>query len=130
MRKIFFWQISRIYHQFHIICEESFRITKGSFLSSSFLFLVFSWKFILFHINFTCFINKINFHFQFLFTRYNIVFLVVTYLIPIFVMLFCYTVMGRELWGSRSIGEQTDRQRESMKSKKKVSCLGEILLIN
>lgn len=29
--------------------------------------------------------------------------------------------MGRELWGSRSIGEHTERQLESMKSKKKVS---------
>jgi ribosomal protein S30 len=29
--------------------------------------------------------------------------------------------MGKELWGSGSIGEQTERQKESMKSKKKVS---------
>jgi hypothetical protein len=28
--------------------------------------------------------------------------------------------MGKELWGSRSIGEHTERQLESMKSKKKV----------
>lgn len=44
-----------------------------------------------------------------------------TYGIPIVVMLFCHSLMGRELWGSRSIGEHTDRQLESMKSKKKVS---------
>lgn len=28
--------------------------------------------------------------------------------------------MGRELWGSRSIGEHTERQLEAMKSKRKV----------
>lgn len=36
------------------------------------------------------------------------------------IMIVCYTLMGRELWGSRSIGEHTERQFESMKSKKKV----------
>ncbi|KAL7023259.1 hypothetical protein ACKWTF_012541 [Chironomus riparius] len=51
---------------------------------------------------------------------YNIVFLILTYAIPIFVMIFCYSLMGRELWGSRSIGEHTERQLESMKSKRKV----------
>ncbi|XP_063703924.1 tachykinin-like peptides receptor 86C [Culicoides brevitarsis] len=51
---------------------------------------------------------------------YNIVFLTVTYAIPMMIMLVCYTSMGRELWGSRSIGEHTERQMESMKSKKKV----------
>lgn len=53
--------------------------------------------------------------------RYNIVFLVLTYGIPMLVMIVCYTVMGKELWGSKSIGEHTQRQRESVKSKKKVS---------
>lgn len=50
-------------------------------------------------------------------------FLTVTYAIPMVIMLVCYTSMGRELWGSRSIGEHTERQMESMKSKKKVSFL-------
>lgn len=36
------------------------------------------------------------------------------------VMLICYSLMGRVLWGSRSIGETTERQMESMKSKRKV----------
>lgn len=36
------------------------------------------------------------------------------------IMIVCYSLMGRELWGSRSIGEHTERQLESMKSKKKV----------
>ncbi|CAO1429904.1 unnamed protein product [Diamesa hyperborea] len=51
---------------------------------------------------------------------YNLVFLILTYGIPIMIMVICYTLMGRELWGSRSIGEHTERQLESMKSKKKV----------
>lgn len=55
------------------------------------------------------------------FNRYNIVFLAFTYGIPMVVMIICYTVMGRELWGSQSIGETSERQTESMKSKKKVS---------
>jgi tachykinin-like receptor len=36
-------------------------------------------------------------------------------------MAICYTLMGRELWGSRSIGEMTQRQSEVIKSKRKVS---------
>ncbi|XP_055321797.1 tachykinin-like peptides receptor 86C [Sitodiplosis mosellana] len=51
---------------------------------------------------------------------YNIVFLAFTYGIPMVVMIICYYVMGRELWGSQSIGENTERQTESVKSKKKV----------
>lgn len=52
--------------------------------------------------------------------RYNIVFLVLTYVMPMLVMVVCYTLMGRELWGSQSIGEHTDRQLESVIAKKKV----------
>ncbi|XP_024939280.1 tachykinin-like peptides receptor 86C isoform X2 [Cephus cinctus] len=51
---------------------------------------------------------------------YNLVFLGVTYLIPVTAMGICYTLMGRELWGSRSIGEHTQHQKESMKSKRRV----------
>ncbi|XP_050337582.1 tachykinin-like peptides receptor 86C [Bactrocera neohumeralis] len=51
---------------------------------------------------------------------YNIIILILTYGIPMVVMLICYTLMGRVLWGSRSIGENIDRQMESMKSKRKV----------
>nr|XP_017020386.1 tachykinin-like peptides receptor 86C isoform X2 [Drosophila kikkawai] len=51
---------------------------------------------------------------------YNLIILVLTYGIPMIVMLICYSLMGRVLWGSRSIGENTDRQMESMKSKRKV----------
>lgn len=69
-------------------------------------------------------ISHANFSFSFSFyhfTRYNIVFLAFTYGIPMAVMIICYYVMGRELWGSQSIGENTERQTESVKSKKKVS---------
>ncbi|CAB0006805.1 unnamed protein product [Nesidiocoris tenuis] len=52
--------------------------------------------------------------------RYNLVFLLVTYLLPVAAMAFCYSLMGRELWGSKSIGEQTQRQLDNIKSKRKV----------
>ena len=58
---------------------------------------------------------------QILCCRYNLVFLGVTYLIPITVMAVCYTLMGRKLWGSKSIGEHTQHQKESIKSKRKVN---------
>ncbi|KAF7995563.1 hypothetical protein HCN44_006670 [Aphidius gifuensis] len=51
---------------------------------------------------------------------YNLVILGVTYLIPMTVMAVCYTLMGRKLWGSKSIGEHTQHQKDSMKSKRKV----------
>ncbi|XP_063585391.1 tachykinin-like peptides receptor 86C [Penaeus indicus] len=35
-------------------------------------------------------------------------------------MLACYFLIGRELWGSRSIGELTDRQVTSIRSKRRV----------
>ncbi|XP_012145303.1 tachykinin-like peptides receptor 86C [Megachile rotundata] len=51
---------------------------------------------------------------------YNLVFLSVTYLIPMTVMAICYSFMGRKLWGSKSIGELTYNQKKSIKSKRKV----------
>jgi tachykinin-like receptor len=57
-------------------------------------------------------------------SRYNLVFLGLTYLVPVTAMAVCYTLMGRELWGSRSIGELTQRQMDSIKSKRKVSITG------
>ncbi|KAK9309319.1 hypothetical protein QLX08_001052 [Tetragonisca angustula] len=35
-------------------------------------------------------------------------------------MAICYTLMGRKLWGSKSIGELTYYQKKSIKSKRKV----------
>jgi hypothetical protein len=44
-------------------------------------------------------------------------------------MVCCYSAMARELWGIRSIGEMTQRQQESIKSKKKVSFWTSLLKI-
>lgn len=78
--------------------------------------ICYSIVFFFFAVNFSLF-----FSLAFRFVSYNIVFLAFTYGIPMVVMLICYSVMGRELWGSQSIGENTERQTESVKSKKKVS---------
>jgi hypothetical protein len=50
-----------------------------------------------------------------------LVLFIVTYVVPMSAMAGCYTAMGRELWGSRSIGEMTQRQIDSIRSKRKVS---------
>ncbi|XP_049806834.1 tachykinin-like peptides receptor 86C [Schistocerca nitens] len=51
---------------------------------------------------------------------YNVVFLCVTYLLPVTSMAVCYGLMGRQLWGDRAIGENTERQQEAIRSKRKV----------
>nr|XP_015837848.1 PREDICTED: tachykinin-like peptides receptor 86C isoform X2 [Tribolium castaneum] len=56
-------------------------------------------------------------HFDF---AYQMFFLIITYVIPVTLMSFSYTIMGKELWGSRSIGEMTQRQIDSIRSKRKV----------
>jgi tachykinin-like receptor len=53
--------------------------------------------------------------------RYNIVFTVLTYLIPVSVMGVCYSRMSYILWRSQTIGELNQRQAESIQSKRKVS---------
>lgn len=53
--------------------------------------------------------------------RYNIVFTLVTYLIPVIVMGACYTRMGYLLWRSQGIGDDNLGQAESIRSKRKVS---------
>lgn len=52
--------------------------------------------------------------------RYNLVLFFVTYVLPMAAMVGCYSAMGRELWGSRAIGVLTQRQVDSIKSKRKV----------
>jgi len=52
--------------------------------------------------------------------RYNVFLLVVTYLIPMTAMAICYGSMSWELWGQTQIGEVTQRQINSMISKRKV----------
>ncbi|EFX77113.1 hypothetical protein DAPPUDRAFT_54432 [Daphnia pulex] len=51
---------------------------------------------------------------------YNIVFTVLTYLIPVSVMGVCYSRMSYILWRSQTIGELNQRQAESIQSKRKV----------
>lgn len=51
---------------------------------------------------------------------YNVILLVITYVIPMTAMAICYGTMSWELWGHTHIGEVTERQRSSMISKRKV----------
>ncbi|XP_045120407.1 tachykinin-like peptides receptor 99D isoform X1 [Portunus trituberculatus] len=51
---------------------------------------------------------------------HTVVLMVLTYILPLTCMGFTYVRIGLTLWGSRSIGEQTPRQVESIKSKRKV----------
>ncbi|XP_017781116.1 PREDICTED: tachykinin-like peptides receptor 86C, partial [Nicrophorus vespilloides] len=50
---------------------------------------------------------------------YQVIFLVITYCVPMVLMSCCYTCMGRVLWGSKSIGEKTQRQADAIQSKRK-----------
>ena len=51
---------------------------------------------------------------------YSSVLLAVTYVIPLAVLAVTYTRVGVELWGSKTIGERTAGQDETLKSKRKV----------
>ncbi|XP_050685417.1 tachykinin-like peptides receptor 99D [Leptidea sinapis] len=51
---------------------------------------------------------------------YNIIYMLLTYFLPIMSMTYTYAKVGRELWGSKSIGECTQRQLENVKSKRRV----------
>ena len=51
---------------------------------------------------------------------YNIIFMLLTYVVPVTAMAVCYSRMGFVLWGSRGIGELSHRQSESIRSKRKV----------
>ena len=67
---------------------------------------------------------------------YNIIILLVTYMLPIVSMMYTYARVGIELWGSQSIGECTTKQMDSIKSKRKVSidqmyqCLISLMLMH
>ncbi len=52
--------------------------------------------------------------------RYNVCFMVMTYFLPMSLMTATYTAIGRELWGQQAIGEATEVQKESIKSKRRV----------
>jgi len=51
---------------------------------------------------------------------YSILLLAVTYVIPLAVLAVTYTRVGVELWGSKTIGERTAGQDDSLRSKRKV----------
>ncbi|XP_075679741.1 tachykinin-like peptides receptor 86C [Dermatophagoides pteronyssinus] len=51
---------------------------------------------------------------------YNLLFLVLTYLLPLMTMAIAYTLMARVLWGSKQIGETTQAQASLVRSKQKV----------
>ncbi|XP_071443044.1 tachykinin-like peptides receptor 99D [Hetaerina americana] len=51
---------------------------------------------------------------------YNVIFMLLTYFLPIGSMSYTYIRVGVELWGSQSIGECTQRQLENIKSKRRV----------
>nr|KAF7410918.1 hypothetical protein H0235_013525 [Vespula pensylvanica] len=50
---------------------------------------------------------------------YNVIFMILTYFLPIGSMTFTYARVGAELWGSQSIGEATARQLENIRSKRR-----------
>uniref|UniRef100_A0A182F7J9 G-protein coupled receptors family 1 profile domain-containing protein n=1 Tax=Anopheles albimanus TaxID=7167 RepID=A0A182F7J9_ANOAL len=60
---------------------------------------------------------------------YNIVFMVLTYFLPIGSMTYTYARVGLELWGSKSIGECTQRQLDNIKSKRRVVKMMMIVVI-
>uniref|UniRef100_A0AAG5CUZ0 G-protein coupled receptors family 1 profile domain-containing protein n=1 Tax=Anopheles atroparvus TaxID=41427 RepID=A0AAG5CUZ0_ANOAO len=60
---------------------------------------------------------------------YNIVFMFLTYFLPIGSMTYTYARVGRELWGSKSIGECTQRQLDNIKSKRRVVKMMMIVVI-
>nr|XP_040224412.2 tachykinin-like peptides receptor 99D isoform X3 [Anopheles coluzzii] len=60
---------------------------------------------------------------------YNIVFMLLTYFLPIGSMTYTYARVGLELWGSKSIGECTQRQLDNIKSKRRVVKMMMIVVI-
>lgn len=55
------------------------------------------------------------------FFRYNLLILIVTYVLPLVTLTVTYARVGFELWGSRAIGENTPVQYERIRSKRRVS---------
>ena len=48
--------------------------------------------------------------------------MLLTYVVPILAMAGCYSRMGLVLWGSKDIGELSQRQAHSISAKRKVCC--------
>ncbi|CAH2071762.1 unnamed protein product, partial [Iphiclides podalirius] len=51
---------------------------------------------------------------------YNVIFMMLTYFIPIISLTYTYARIGAELWGSHSIGESSHHQLDNVKSKRRV----------
>ncbi|XP_022705660.1 tachykinin-like peptides receptor 86C [Varroa jacobsoni] len=52
--------------------------------------------------------------------HYNVVFMIATYFVPMVTIAIAYSIMGHVLWRSKGIGEQTERQKEAIRSKQRV----------
>ena len=52
--------------------------------------------------------------------RYNVSFMMLTYFLPMAIMIGMYSAIGLELWGQQAIGEATAVQADSIKSKRRV----------
>ncbi len=52
---------------------------------------------------------------------YNLIFFLLTYLLPVSVMLFCYGRMGLHLWQGPMVGEETPALLRNYRNKKKVT---------
>ena len=46
--------------------------------------------------------------------------MLVTYFVPLAILCLAYIRVGVELWGSKTIGEYSTRQEETLRSKRKV----------
>ena len=53
--------------------------------------------------------------------RYNVSFMMLTYFLPMAIMIGMYSAIGLELWGQQAIGEATAVQADSIKSKRRVN---------
>lgn len=52
--------------------------------------------------------------------RYNLVFFVLTYLLPMCSMMITYSLTGCKLWRNKQIGEMTNIQRNIIKTRRKL----------
>ena len=53
-------------------------------------------------------------------SRYNIIFMVITYFLPVLSMSVTYTAVSLELWNPKIIGQPTPAQMEAIKGKRRV----------
>lgn len=66
-------------------------------------------------------LNSPNLMYILFLSRYNVVVIIVSYIVPIIILIITYTRVGIELWGSRAIGENTPVQFARVQSKRRVS---------